>query len=434
MMRALAFSACVTLLALTGCGNDDPQAATARDAATAGTWSTWVLDSGTEVAVPEPAGDAGTTAARERGEPAVQPWLERAMTLVSRRPKDPVTASRNYALVGVAMYDAAVAASAWQAKYDRPGYPSSQAAIAGAGSRVIAYAFPEYPAARLDADADDAARALTAAGADQASVDAGLELGREVAERVIAVGRADGSDREWHGSLPTAKGSWRPPPGSAARPVSPLGGTWRTWVLKSGDEIRPPPPPAYDSPEFREEARKVMQTRIDLTDEQKRIARFWAGGEGTELPAGRWIKVTLAYLHGMPRLSDVRAARIFALLTVAMADGGVAAWDAKYAYWVTRPINAIRDLGLDPHWTSYLDTPFFPAYVSGHAAYSGAAAEVLAFLFPEDAALWRSRAKQAAASRVYGGIHYWMDGTDGLEMGEEIGKRVVARARRDGSA
>lgn len=432
-MRRLAIAACLALGALTGCG-DDPQAVAAKDAATAGDWRTWVLNSGTEIPVPAPSSDPGEAAAPERGDPAVKPWLEQAMTLVSRRPKDPVTSSRNYALVGVAMYDAAVAAAAWQAKYDHPGYPSTQAAIAGAGSRVVAYAFPEYPAAQLDADAEETAKALVGAGADRASVDAGLELGHKVAERVIAVGKADGSDREWHGSVPTAKGSWRPPPGSAARPVSPLGGTWRTWVLKSGDEVRPPPPPAYDSPEFRDEARRVMEVRTNLTDEQKRIARFWAGGEGTELPAGRWIKVTLAYLRDRSRLSDVRAARVFALLTVAMADGGVAAWDTKYAYWVTRPINAIRDLGLDRRWTSYLDTPPFPAYVSGHATYSGAASEVLAFLFPDDAALWRSRAKEAAASRVYGGIHYWMDGDDGLVMGEEIGKRVVARARRDGSA
>ena len=116
-----------------------------------------------------------------------------------------------------------------------------------------------------------------------------------------------------------------------------------------------------------------------------------------------------------------------------MADGGVAAWDTKYEYWVTRPINAIRDLGLDRKWESYLDTPFFPAYVSGHATYSGAAAEVLAYLFPEDADLWQRRAQEAADSRVYGGIHYPMDGEVGLQMGREIGRRVVARAKADGA-
>ena len=429
MIRVAALAACVALLALTGCGRGSE--ATADDASAAAKWQPWVLKSATEIPVAKPTGDTGEKQVPPAAEPAVQPWFDHAMELVSRRPKDPVTASRNYGLVGVAMYDAAVAASAWQREYGRPAYPSLQAAIAGAGSRVVAYAFPEFPAASLDEEAEKAA---VTSGPDDASARAGLELGRKVAERVIAIGRADGSDQQWHGRLPTEKGAWRPPPGSAARPVQPLGGTWRTWVLKSGREVRPPPPPSYGSPAFRKEALEVADVRANLTDEQKRIARFWAGGEGTELPAGRWIKVTQAYLREGPPLTDARAARVFALLTVAMADGGVAAWDAKYAYWVTRPINAIRDLGIDKHWTSYLDTPFFPAYVSGHAAYSGAASEVLAFLFPEDASLWRSRAKEAAASRVYGGIHYWMDGRYGLQVGEEIGKRVVARARPDGPA
>ena len=115
-----------------------------------------------------------------------------------------------------------------------------------------------------------------------------------------------------------------------------------------------------------------------------------------------------------------------------MSDAGVAAWDAKYAYWNPRPENAIRDLGLDRRWKPYLETPFFPAYVSGHATYSGAAGEVLAHLFPDDAELFRAKAREAAMSRVYGGIHYPMDGEVGIRMGRRIGRLVVERARRDG--
>ena len=402
------FVAAALVIVAAGCGGSDDDAAVEQGA---GDWRTWVLEDPGEVrAAPPPSGSA-----EEKGVEAVRPWLDRAMGLVSRRPKDPVTASRNYALVAVAMHDAAVAAEHWH-------FPSPDAAIAGAASRVIAYAFPEYPAARLDQDAEAAAR----------GDDAGLKLGRDVGERVIAVGESDGSDREWEGRLPRERGAWRPPPGSAARPVQPLGGTWRTWILRSGDEVRSPPPPPYGSAEFREEAREVAAVRENLTAEQKRIAEFWAGGEGTELPPGRWIKVTLEYLRDRPAMSSARATRLFALLCTAMADAGVAAWDTKYAYWVTRPINAIREF-LDPKWTPYLDTPFFPAYVSGHAAYSGAAAEVLGYLFPDDADLWNRRAEEAAASRVYGGIHYWMDGEFGLKMGHEIGRRAVALAKRDGA-
>ena len=122
-----------------------------------------------------------------------------------------------------------------------------------------------------------------------------------------------------------------------------------------------------------------------------------------------------------------------ALLNVAMADAGVAAWDAKYAYWSPRPENAIRDLGLDRRWNPYLVTPFFPAYVSGHATYSGAAGEVLAHLFPGEAPLFKAKAEEAAMSRMYGGIHFRSDSEVGLRMGRAIGRRVVERARRDGA-
>jgi hypothetical protein len=389
--------------------------------------TTWVLDSPAEVAVPGPPGD--TQAVEEPlappEDPAVKMWLDEVMQLVARRPKDPVTASRNYALVAVAMQDAALAATHWQHEHGVDGYPSTRAAIAGAGSRVIAYAYPEHPRAQLDRDAEAAA---SGAGHPR-SARAGLLLGREVAERVVARARRDGSASERRVERPRVEGAWEPPPGSSARPVEPGGGTWRTWVLGAGDELRPPPPPAFDSPEFRHQAQVVLDTDRTLTPAQRRIARFWEGGEGTELPPGRWLKVTLAHLEHQPPTSETRVAEIFALLTVAMADAGVAAWDAKYAYWVTRPVNAIRDLSLERDWEPYLDTPFFPAYVSGHAAYSGAAAEVLAHLFPDDADLWRRRAREAARSRLYGGIHFPMDNEVGMEMGAEIGLRAVDHAR-----
>jgi len=433
-----------------------------------GSWRTWTLSSGGAVAVPKPPaeGSAATrraladaraaVAARtpeetrrirgEAGEYAVKPWLDRAMEFVSRRPKDPVTASRNYALVAVAMADAAVAAGYWQAKYPRTapsgaplfrgesGYPSVRAAIAGAGSRTVAYAFPEFPAARLDQEAERVARDVVVGGAaTPAQAAAGLALGRAVARRAIAVGRRDGSGKPWRGRVPQKPGSWEPPPGSVARPVSPVAGRWRTWVLESGGAVRPPPPPAYGSAAFRAEAQAVVDTDRTLTDRQRFLADFWAGGDGTELPPGRWINVTLDYLRKQPAMSQARVARLFALLNVAMADAGVAAWDAKYHYWVTRPENAIRDLAIDPDFEPYLDTPFFPAYTSGHATYSGAAGEVLAYLFPRDAEAWRRRAQEAADSRVYGGIHFPMDGTEGIKMGERIGRLVVVRGRADGA-
>ena len=417
-------------------------------------WKTWVIDSPAAIPRPRPRDSGALT--RER--PAVQPkekrrwlaypaverWLHLAMEYVAAREKNPPASSRAYALLAVSMYDAAVAAAYWQAKAAEssasaasdadPVSPSGRAAIAGVASRVLAYLFPERSALQLDAMATEAARETVALQAeDPAEAAAGLQLGREVAKHVIHWGKTDGSRREWRGRPPRGRGSWRPPPGSIARPVEPLAGEWRTWVLKSGDEFRPPPPPRFGGRRFVAEAREVVKIGADLTPRQRRAAVFWAGGEGTPLPAGIWIDVVLEYLADKPRMSEPRAARVMALVAVAMADAGVAAWDAKYAYWSPRPENAIRDLGIARRWKPLLDTPLFPAYPSGHATYSAAAAEVLAYLFPEDAEEWRARGGEAALSRVWGGIHYRSDGTVGAAMGRKIGRRVIEHARRDGA-
>jgi membrane-associated phospholipid phosphatase len=110
---------------------------------------------------------------------------------------------------------------------------------------------------------------------------------------------------------------------------------------------------------------------------------------------------------------------------MALADAGVAAWDAKYTYWQPRPINVIHDLGLAPAWHPLLETPVFPSYVSGHSTYSGAAAEILAFAFPDDAELFRAKAREAAISRLDGGIHFRSDVEVGLRMGRRIGDLAV---------
>ena len=451
-------------LALSGCGGENSADASAES--TAGAWTTWVLPSADAVSVPAPPADPdreraelerlarARTPEMERlarawdGQRAIERWMEVNFEYVADRAKDPPAASRAYALLSVAMYDAVVAA--WHAKYRYrrepprdvdallepgadPSYPSEQAAIAGAASRVLAYLYPERPAGRLEAMAEEAARSRVVAGASYPSdARAGLALGRDVARAVIGYAKRDGSQREWDGKRPRRAGAWEPPPGSLARPVSPLAGRWKTWVMRSGSQFRAPPFPPYGSPAYRAEAQAVADTKTNLTPEQRRIAKFWAGGQGTALPPGIWNQVVLEHMRRRP-LSLPRRARVLALLNVAQADAGVASWDTKYAYWVTRPENAIRDLGIDRRWKPYIETPFFPAYVSGHATYSGAAGEVLAHLFPEEADLWRRRAKEAADSRVYGGIHFPLDGSEGLRMGEKIGDLVVARARADGA-
>jgi len=177
-----------------------------------------------------------------------------------------------------------------------------------------------------------------------------------------------------------------------------------------------------------------MRVKERLTPEQKRLAKFWEAGPGTALPAGVWNRVAIAYARDK-ELSVPRQARLFAMLNVAMGDAGAAAWNAKFqtGWWDPRPINGIRDLGLDKTWKPYLGTPLFPAYPSGTSNYSGAAGEVLAHVFPDDAKMWRARAVEAGMSRLWGGVHWRIDVVQGLKMGRQVGGLVVDRAERDGA-
>jgi membrane-associated phospholipid phosphatase len=469
LVLALAAGACSS-------GSDDgaePAAAGGIPAeASAGSWRTWVLSSPDQIKVPAPPKAGSEAAKAELAElkhlaakrtpevekeahhwsdyPALEPWIKENMDLVSEQSKNPPLASRGYGLVSVAMYDAVVATYHWKYTYKReaptgtnpvipagadPSYPDEHAAIAGAASRVLAYLFPERPAARYDAEAEAAAESRVNAGVNYRSdVDAGLALGRSVADAVIAQAKTDGSDHHFEGQIPTGTGLWASPPTAAPdkrQPVEPLAGTWRTWAtdLKA---VRPGPPPAYGSPQFMAEAQEVVTMKNNLTPEQKTIADYWAGGAGTPLPPGIWNQILLDTVRDQ-RLSTPRIARDFALLNAAQSDAGVAAWDCKYAFWSPRPVNAIRDLGIDPAFTSYLPTPVFPSYISGHSTYSSASAEVLSYLFPDKAADFKAKAQEAGVSRLYGGIHYKSDNEVGLQVGTKVGQAVVARARQDGA-
>jgi membrane-associated phospholipid phosphatase len=110
-----------------------------------------------------------------------------------------------------------------------------------------------------------------------------------------------------------------------------------------------------------------------------------------------------------------------------MADALVACWDAKFHYWLERPISA------DSSLRTAISTPPFPSYPSGHSTQSAAAAEVFAYLFPDRAEHYRMVADQASSSRVLAGIHYRFDIEAGEALGRFVGAAAVSRAKRDGA-
>lgn len=353
---------------------------------------------------------------------AVLPWNELARTLVARHSVDPPMASRAYALLSVAQHRA-LRATLSEAPdrgdgHGRRGAPSPSAAVAAASVRVLGTLFP--------ADLPEIA-VHPAALFDDGDTGAGAAIGREIAEGLLAEAASDGSDRAWTGTPPTGPGVWFSSANPVAAPLRPSWGSVRPWAMRSGDQFRPPPPPAWGSPEFAEALAEVRRASDERTPEQLRIARFWADGAGTSGPPGHWNAIA-ADLLSRQGVSAERAAHVLAVLNVAMVDAGIACWDSKYEYWLIRPSQ------VDPRITTPVGLPNFPSYVSGHATFSGAAGEVLGTLFPSRRGELLAMADEAAMSRLYGGIHYRFDSDVGLDMGRRIGELVLMLDRQRSGA
>jgi PAP2 superfamily len=344
---------------------------------------------------------AAPAPAARPGDTPVGGWIEVELEAIASHRTNPPRAARALALVSEAMADAAASPKHAQ-----------EAAIAAAASTVLAYLYP-----------DEAGRFHELAAPLEGTE--GFARGQRIGERLVERGRNDGSDAVWTGTVPVGPGLWTPTPPAFAPPLEPLAGTWQPWNLRAGSQFRPDTPPRPGSLRYAVELLEVYVVSRTLTPERRRIADFWADGAGTVTPPGHWNKIALDLVraHG---LSTAEAAEVFAVLNTAQADAFIACWDAKFTYWSERPVTAIRR-ERDPNWLSYIVTPPFPGYVSGHSTTSGAASEVLAAFFPRDADQLRAWAEEAAVSRLYGGIHFRSDNEAGLKLGRQVGRKALER-------
>lgn len=376
-----------------------------------------------------------TSSAWDQGH--VTNWNAIARSLVAKYKTAPPKASRVYALLSVAQYDGLIAA--WYNKYlyKRKGplgcppgevysYPSTAGSVGSVSADILSYLYPQEAEnlQRLRAEAELVE--LKKGSSFTSDVSAGRQLGARIAKAIIARASSDNSDAQFTGTIPTGAGIWFSSAVPAAAPLLPLWGQVKGWFITSGDQFRPTPPPAFGSQEFNaalSEVRAIADTR---TAEQQRIAEFWADGAGTPTPPGHWNEIASSSIVST-RMNELRAARTFALLNMAMMDAGIACWDAKYTYWLLRPSQA------DPGIKLAVPLPNFPAYTSGHSTFSGAAAGVLGYIFPKQSAYFAGLAAEASLSRVYGGIHYRFDSEVGLVTGRSVADLAVAFAAKDGS-
>jgi hypothetical protein len=280
--------------------------------------------------------------------------------------------------------------------------------------------------------------ALLAGKAAASDLAAGLALGQEVAAVLVARARTDGmataggSPALWaalaDGARARGEIPWLSQDIPARPPMLPAFGAVRGWMMTPEDFVRqrPGPPPSTSSELMARETGEVRKYVDTGSRQELAIANFWADGPSTPTPPGHWNFIAQPYIRKAD-WSEVRAARAFALLNMALHDAAVGCWETKYFYFNPRPSQ------MDPELKSIIGLPNFPSYTSGHSTFSGGAATVLSYLFPSGTADFEAMAQEASMSRLYGGIHYRSDLEVGKAHGQRIGGYTVSFARTDGA-
>ncbi|HTE20161.1 MAG TPA: phosphatase PAP2 family protein, partial [Armatimonadota bacterium] len=219
--------------------------------------------------------------------------------------------------------------------------------------------------------------------------------------------------------------------GKNRRPdLEPRAGRWRTWLVPSTRTFLPPPPPRPNSAQARAELQELLVLQAQRGDAVRALVQYWDAQGG--LPV--WTQVLLEKIRET-RTDPVRAARALALFHTALADASIVAWNAKFTYFRVQPSVLNRRL------TSLSSVERnLPAYVSEHAAIAAAAAAVLEYLYPGQAASvhgqqlsFADAAREAALSRLSAGACFRSDVEAGLTLGEAVGALAVRRGQGDGS-
>jgi len=254
---------------------------------------------------------------------------------------------------------------------------------------------------------------------------------------------------------------WQPTPPAYMQGIEPNWSKIRPFVLDSAAQFKPVPPPKFSmekgSP-FHTEVMDLYNLTNEIikkgnNSEEVAIAQFWDCNPFVVVNKGHFMfaskKITPgAHWIGICKIATQKTnadfeKTVFAYTktSIAITDAFISCWDEKYRSNLIRPETLINKY-IDEDWYPLLQTPPFPEYTSGHSVVSGASAEVLTDIFGDNFAFddtteipyglptrsftsFRDAAKEAAISRIYGGIHYNAAVENGLTQGINIGNFVI---------
>ncbi|RKR80784.1 PAP2 superfamily protein [Mucilaginibacter gracilis] len=384
----------------------------------------------------------------------------------------PVVASRNYAYANIAGYEAIAA-----------GYPQKFTSLAGQLNQFKIVAKP-LPAEKIDFEYAsllafckvgqavtfpegsmkyyiDSLHTLAIEHGMPADVITGTEnyAGR-LAASVIKWSKGDNYLKTRSASKFSVKnipGRWVPTPPSYAAAVEPHWSEIRPMVMDSAAQFKVPPPPVFNiadkSSAYYHEVNYIITATANLTPDQQHIADFWDDNPGKLnvmghvqfitkkfSPPGHWMSITgIAAQQAKANFGTTVCA--FAKTAIALFDGFIQCWNAKYSYNTARPETVINKY-FNADWRPRLQTPPFPEYTCGHSTISSAAAEALTSVFGDKLAFkdtselefgiksrsfasFRKAAEENNWARFYGGLHFHNSCIVANQSGKQVGSLIA---------
>jgi hypothetical protein len=376
-------------------------------------------------------------------------WNQEMLQLLQVPGAQPATIhpTRTMAITQLAVYDAVNAIDRLGAPYlfhERAPRGASPDAAAAAAARTSLLALLPSQQPAIDAFYQ---QSLAQIGSGRRVLE-GTEVGQEAADTILAARRNDGSAVTPPLFTPgVGPGEYQLTPPKFVQPVFTQWPAVKPFVLHSGAQFRPGPPPAVSSARYATDFNEVKSLgRVNSatrTADQTAIGQFWSAAPVQNV----WNQIT--EMAGAAAHNSLgQNARLFALVDTSLADSVIGLYDAKYAYHRWRPVTAIQaaDTGnpaavSDPTWTPLTATATDPSYPGAHADISSAAATALADFFGSDhftfslsnptlPAIVRSfhsfsgAADEASNSRIYAGQHFRYDEDAGQTLGRHVAQFV----------
>jgi membrane-associated phospholipid phosphatase len=346
-----------------------------------------------------------------------------------------------------------------------PAGASPEAAVAAAAHSALVRLYPSQAAA-LDADMA-AYLALVGDGRE-----VGVRFGTVVGTMAFNARRQDGAAFEPPVLQKDTPGEWRGDPLDGPQEAETPGwGAVRPFALASGAQFRPAPYPCPGTPAYAEAVAEAAAAGAEVASPPgsptREAARFWSYDDGLGTPARLYNQCLWGVLDSRPLPPAPTArhaeARLLALANLALADATVAAWDAKYAYSLWRPVDGVRraaafgpvpggaagwrPLGRPRHPDARPNTtPASPSYVSGHAALGSALFRVLERAYGEDETgfeliseevslarrfgSFTAAAAENGMSRVWLGVAWPFDVVEGKALGRRVADHVFGELLR----